>query len=78
MALVVMSLGMLPSPVWAIIYIALFGIGSIVGMAMLSSVIAIPLRLSAANLNRVQRILSTSVGVTTLLIGVYHVLLNSV
>ena len=77
-ALVVLSLGVIPSPPWAMLYIALFGMGSIIGMALLCSVIAIPLRLSAAYINRVHRFLHAGVGVTTLLIGVSHLLLNSV
>ena len=75
-ALVVLSMGVIQSPLWAMLYIVLFGIGSIIGMALLCSVIAIPLRLSAAYMNRMHRFLNTSVGVTTMLIGVGHVLLN--
>lgn len=46
-ALVVLSLGAVQSWVAGLLYIALFGAGSIFGMALLSAVIALPLRWSA-------------------------------
>ncbi|MDQ6780721.1 MAG: urease accessory protein [Candidatus Eremiobacteraeota bacterium] len=46
-ALVVLSLKSVPSLTLGLIYIAVFGIGSIVGMAILSVAIALPLRVSA-------------------------------
>lgn len=53
-----------------------FGAGSIVGMVLLSVVIGIPLRLSAAYLTRAHRLLNAGVGVATVLIGthlIYHI-----
>lgn len=46
-ALVLLSLQAVPSWTTGLAYIALFGAGSIVGMALLSVAIAVPLRLSA-------------------------------
>ncbi len=53
-ALILFSLEALRSPACGIAYIALFGLGSIVGMAALSAVIALPLRLSSHRLSRVR------------------------
>lgn len=46
-ALILLSLEAVQSVTMGVIYIALFGLGSIAGMALLSVAIAIPLRLSA-------------------------------
>jgi sulfite exporter TauE/SafE len=72
-ALILFSLEALRSPAWGIAYIALFGLGSIVGMAALSAVIALPLHLTSRRLNRVQGGLTATVGVGTVLLGCYVV-----
>jgi high-affinity nickel permease len=75
-ALVLLGLEVIQSPVWGMAYITLFGAGSILGMALLSIMIGIPLRLSAAYLSRTHRLLNAGVGVATVLIGthlIYHI-----
>jgi hypothetical protein len=49
-ALILLSLGAVQSFVLGLLYIALFGAGSIIGMALLSVAIAVPLRFSAGYL----------------------------
>lgn len=68
-ALVILSLEAVQSPATGILYIALFGIGSMAGMAILSAVIAIPLRYSANRLNRLHGVLTVVVGATSCLLG---------
>jgi hypothetical protein len=68
-ALILLGLEAMRSPVWAFAYIAVFGIGSIVGMLLLSAVIAVPLRLSSRHLGRAHNGLSAGIGLATLLIG---------
>ena len=51
-------------------YIALFGLGSILGMASLSAVIAVPLRATARRLARAQVAIEALVGVATTAVGV--------
>jgi len=51
-------------------YVALFGIGSMVGMAALSTAIAVPLAVSARWLTWANRGLQGAVGVVTVTIGV--------
>lgn len=68
-ALVVLSLQTVPSVTLGLGYIALFGVGSIIGMAFLSLVIAVPLRLSATRLTRAHRWLTASVGLFTCSLG---------
>lgn len=68
-ALVLLSVEALHSPAQGLAYIAVFGVGSILGMAVLSAAIALPLRLTSQRLGRAYRGLSAAVGVTTILIG---------
>ena len=57
------------SPAIGLGYVALFGIGSMVGMGALSTVIAVPLAVSARWLTRVNRCLQGAVGAITIAIG---------
>lgn len=72
-ALVVLSLEAVPSVGLGLGYIALFGVGSILGMALLSVVMAVPLKLSASYLDRVHRAMSALVGIFSTLLGGYMV-----
>mgnify|MGYP000347923771 CR=1 FL=1 len=53
----------------ALVYIALFGVGSIVGMAVLSAVMAVPLSYTARVFTWANRGLQAAVGALTLLVG---------
>ena len=68
-ALVLLSLGELHSPAMGFVYIAIFGLGSILGMALLSAAIALPLRLSSRHLTRAHDGLSAAFGLGTVLLG---------
>jgi ABC-type nickel/cobalt efflux system permease component RcnA len=78
-ALILLSLEALRSPAWGLVYIAVFGFGSMVGMAALSVVIALPMqltsrRLTSRRLERAHGGLSAVVGLGTVLLGCYVVL----
>lgn len=68
-ALILLALQTVESPMQGFIYIALFGVGSIVGMALLSMVIAIPLRRSATGLTWLHNVIQSTVGVATVVFG---------
>lgn len=68
-ALVLIAASALSSPSQAFIYVAVFGIGSILGMAVLSAAIAFPLSLSARFLTRINGILRLGIGALTIFIG---------
>jgi hypothetical protein len=68
-ALVLLSLEAMPSVAWGLAYIAIFGLGSIIGMALLSAAIAVPLRLSSRHLNHVHGALVAVVGLATMGLG---------
>jgi ABC-type nickel/cobalt efflux system permease component RcnA len=69
-ALLVIAASQAPSPVYALGYVALFGIGSMIGMAALSTLIAVPLAISARWLTWANRGLQAMVGLITIAIGV--------
>jgi sulfite exporter TauE/SafE len=72
-ALILLSLEAMGSPARGIVYIAIFGLGSILGMALLSAAIAVPLRLTSRRLKQTHDGLSATVGLATLLLGCYVV-----
>jgi high-affinity nickel permease len=68
-ALLVLTVTQAPSVVVGLGYVALFGIGSMIGMGFLSTVIAVPLALSARWLTWANRGLQGAVGLVTIAIG---------
>ncbi len=69
-ALLVLAVSQAQSVAAGLSYVALFGIGSMIGMGALSAVIAVPLAASARWLTSVNRLLQGLVGVVTISIGV--------
>ena len=75
-ALLVLTTQIVSSPQVGLIYVGFFGLGSVFGMAALSSLIAIPLSRSATALTCVNRAIQGGIGVWTLLLGA-HVIYQS-
>ncbi len=71
-ALILLTLQTLTSPWLGLVYIALFGLGSIVGMAVFSTIIMLPLH-SARSLTWAHHGLQTVIGVITIALGVFVV-----
>ena len=69
-ALLVLAVSQVANPVYGLIYVLLFGIGSMVGMGALSTVIAIPLVVSANTLTWANSGLQIAVGIVTIAIGI--------
>lgn len=76
-ALILLTLETIQSPLIGIVYIALFGLGSIAGMAALSYIISIPLRASATGMTRMHNGLQFVIGISTVIIGSIVMLENS-
>ena len=72
-AMLVLAVSQASSPAIAVGYIALFGIGSMIGMGALSMVIAVPLVVSARSLTWANRGLQGAVGLATVAIGIMTV-----
>ncbi|MBR1124222.1 urease accessory protein [Bradyrhizobium lablabi] len=69
-ALLVLTVSQASSPLAGLGYIVLFGIGSMIGMGALSTVIAVPLAVSARWLTWANRGLQGAVGAVTIAIGI--------
>jgi ABC-type nickel/cobalt efflux system permease component RcnA len=69
-ALILLTLQTMTSPWLGLVYIAIFGVGSIVGMGLFSLVIAIPLR-AARHLTWVYNGLQIVIGMATVALGIF-------
>ncbi|MBR0692772.1 urease accessory protein [Bradyrhizobium lablabi] len=76
-ALLVLTVSQAPSPIVGLGYVALFGMGSMIGMGALSSVIAVPLAISARWLTWANRVLQLAVGLVTIAIGLQAIIENA-
>ncbi|MEH2626048.1 hypothetical protein V1292_004103 [Bradyrhizobium sp. AZCC 1719] len=72
-ALLVLAVTQASSPAVGLGYIALFGVGSMIGMGALSTAIAVPLAVSARWLTWANRSLQGAVGLATIAIGIMTV-----
>ena len=72
-ALLVLAVSQASSSAVGLAYVALFGIGSMIGMGALSTLIAVPLAISAHWLTWVNRGLQGAVGLATIAIGIVTV-----
>lgn len=68
-ALVLLTLQRVGTPWTGLLYVLLFGLGSVAGMAALSLAISLPLRLSAQRLTRVHRWLNAAVAAFSVGLG---------
>jgi cytochrome c biogenesis protein CcdA len=68
-ALLILAVSQVASPGYGMLYVALFGIGSMLGMGALSTVIAVPLAASAHWLTWANRAIQAVVGIVTIGIG---------
>ncbi len=68
-ALILLTLKTVQSPLAGLLYMLLFGIGSIAGMAALSVIIAIPLKRSEKGLTWLHNGLQGAIGIATVILG---------
>ncbi len=68
-ALLVIAISQVSNPLYGLLYLILFGVGSMIGMGALSAVIAVPLAFSARSLTWANRTLQAIVGLITIGIG---------
>ena len=70
-AVALLVLATIRSPLWAIAYLLLFGAGTIVGMMLITAVIALPFAYAAARFATVHRYLGVASGLLSLAIGLF-------
>ena len=68
-ALVILTASTVQDPVIGLLYVVLFGLGSIAGMLALSSVLAVPLAWTARAFTRAHHSLQAAVGLATIVLG---------
>jgi hypothetical protein len=71
---VLVSLATVGSPAQIVAYVAVFAIGTILGMILLSLAITLPLRVLGPSLGVTSRVLDGAVGVTTIVLGCWILL----
>jgi hypothetical protein len=72
-ALTLLAAGTLPSPAMQLAYIAIFGIGSLAGMALLTGTLAMTLRLTAQRLTVLHRSFNVAVAFGSVALGLHLV-----
>jgi high-affinity nickel-transport protein len=60
-------------PAWAIFYLLVFGVGTVAGMMLITTAIAVPLTFSQNRFARINRNLSTASGLLSLAFGFFIV-----
>jgi sulfite exporter TauE/SafE len=71
-AVALLVLSMIHSPAWAIAYLVVFGLGTVVGMMLMTTVMAIPIALTGKKSSRYLTVASGLVSVCFGLFLVYH------
>ncbi len=70
-ALTLLVLGTIPSPIGALVYILVFGVGSTAGMLLLSGLIGLPTALLAPRAHRLQAAIQVVAGVGSAALGIW-------
>ena len=71
-ALTLLVLTQINSPVLGLIYLAVFGVGSILGMLLMSGLIGLPFVLSSRKLSGVQYQLQMLAGLLSVVFGLWY------
>jgi high-affinity nickel-transport protein len=75
-AIALLVLATIPSASWGIVYLLIFGLGTIVGMMFITAAVAVPFAYTAQRVNSLNRNLRLASGVVSLIFGlflVYHI-----
>ncbi len=72
-AIALLVLSAIPNPVWGLAYLAIFGFGTIVGMALITTAIGLPVSLTASRLGELNRALLAGAGALSLGYGLFLV-----
>lgn len=69
-AIVLLVLATVTDPFWALAYLILFGTGTVVGMVIVTGIIAVPASLAVARVRNARRWLTFASGVASVVLGV--------
>jgi len=76
-ALVLIAASAMTTPLVGLLYILIFGVGSILGMVGMSVVIALPLTWTARAMTRANGVLQLTIGSVTVGLGFYTIAISS-
>jgi len=60
-------------PIWAMVYLLVFGLGTVAGMMLITAAIAVPFTFSETRFARMNHILATASGIVSLVFGLFIV-----
>jgi high-affinity nickel-transport protein len=72
-AVALLVLSTIHSPVWATVYLLIFGAGTMIGMMCMTAAIAVPLAFAGDRFSKLSRYLGTVSGVVSLCFGSFLV-----
>jgi sulfite exporter TauE/SafE len=72
-AVALLVLSTIHSPVWATVYLLIFGAGTMVGMMCMTAVMALPLAYAGSRFSSVSRVFSVTSGVVSVCFGFFLV-----
>jgi sulfite exporter TauE/SafE len=72
-AVALLVLSTIHSPVWATVYLLIFGAGTMVGMMCMTAVMAVPLAYAGNRFSSVSRVFSVASGVVSVCFGFFLV-----
>ncbi|MBI3457204.1 MAG: high-affinity nickel-transport family protein [Candidatus Rokubacteria bacterium] len=72
-AVALLVLATIRSPLWAILYLLVFGVGTIAGMGLTTMAIAVPFAYTATRFARLHRSLAAASGLLSLVVGLFLV-----
>jgi high-affinity nickel permease len=72
-AVALLVLGTLRDPLWALAYLAVFGVGTIAGMLVITTLLAVPVAFAARRAGRLHRALGLAAGLLSLGFGAFLV-----
>jgi len=72
-AVALLVLATIPSPLWGVLYLLIFGLGTIAGMMLITAVNAAPFAYTARRDERLNRLLATAAGLASLAFGLFLV-----
>jgi hypothetical protein len=70
-AIALLVLSAIPNPIWGLVYLAIFGFGTIVGMALITMAIGFPVSLTATRLSSLNHALVVGAGALSLGFGLF-------
>jgi hypothetical protein len=70
-AIALLVLGAIPYPLWATVYLAVFGVGTVIGMVIITTAIGVPLVIAADRASSFNRALAAGSGVLSFVFGLF-------